>query len=212
MTGPQRFLVLLLGPGALWIAPPVAAQPAGASGQVVARNTHASTLCWHARPAPRCGAFLVTDFGVAFSVIGRWDEYSKLGEYRPVADWGLMFNTGPRVAVGASFYARDAEHFGPAFRLRRWTGARGSLDVGVGVLVGSREPGSVFGLVKYSPFEWIGVAVRPEIVSKPQFAGESRLRVSAGVELGSDPGAILTALVGLAVAAFLAGGGFRMSF
>ncbi len=212
MTRTQRFLVLLLGPGALWIAPPVAAQPADASRQVVARNAHAFALCWHARPAPRCDAFLLTDLGAAFSVIGRWDEYAGIGDYRLVADWGLMFNTGPRVAVGASLYARDAQHFGPAFRLRRWTSARGSLDVGVGVLVGSREAGSVFGLVKYSPYEWIGVAVRPELVHDPQSVGESRLRVSAGVELGSDPGAILTLLVGLGLAAFLASGGFRMSF
>ena len=131
--------------------------------------------------------FLVTNIGPAVAVDG------KAGA---LGDWGLMINTEPRAAIGASYSASLlAGKFegGPALRMRWWLGARRALDIGVGW---GGEPRtdklanySPFGLVEYRATPWIGFAVQA-----------SHRGVLVGVQLGSAPG-LIASLLGAAVGA-----------
>ncbi len=177
-------------PMALLFAALLLAPVRSAAGQ-----SDGSALCWHARPEPQCRLLLLTDFGAYFDLPGQ----SGLPSGHLVADWGLMLNVTPRDAVGASFFASVDKNAGfesgPAVRYRRWIGERGAMDfaAGVGSLSGNNLSGSlVYGLVKYSPEHWIGIAVRPELVRRP--GDVSRLRVSGGVEVGWVPGVLVPAL------------------
>lgn len=171
-----------------------------------APDAGASVLCWRARPKPACQAILLTNFGAYFDL----PTQTTISSARLVADWGLMINLNRRDAVGASFFAsvdQDAGfESGPGLRYRRWIGEHGALDIalGAGSLSGNNQSGSlVYGLVKYSPVHWAGVALRPELVRKP--GDVSRLRLSAGAELGGVAGflvPVVGAVVGLV--AFLA--------
>jgi len=141
------------------------------------------STCWVARPAPACRAFVVTSFG----------PYTRLGSgtgapTRLLADWGLMVNVGRRDAVGLSYAASvdiDAGfEAGPAVRYRRWLGGRSAVDVTFGELTlsGNHLSGhSLFGMVKYSPASWFGVAVR-----------RSGFGTTAGIELGGPAGFVVT--------------------
>ncbi len=159
-----------------------------------AQTSSASALCWHARPKSSCGAFLVTNFGAYYDL-----PIQSVSNGRIVADWGLMVNVSPRDAVGASFLATVKKgggfETGPEVRYRRWLGATGALEIaaGAGSLSGNSQEGSVvFGLVDFMPEHWIGVALRPELVRRR--GDVSRLRVSAGVEVGWVPGVVVPAL------------------
>ena len=102
-----------------------APQPAAA---VATESTKHSTLCWRARPAPRCQWFLVTELGMA---------RSSRDAYNPRVDLalGLMRNVGRRAAIGASVLASaDESHSRSGFivRYRRWLDPRIALEIGVG--------------------------------------------------------------------------------
>ncbi len=158
----------------------VAALSLGASS---AKTQDGPSACWVARPAPACRAFVVTSFG----------PYTRLGSgsgapRRLLADWGLMVNVSHRDAVGLSYAASvdmdAAFEAGPAVRYRRWLGERGAVDLAFGeiTLSGNHLSGhSLFGMVKYSPASWFGVAVR-----------RSAFGTTAGVELGGLAGFVVT--------------------
>jgi len=169
-------------------------------------------LCYRARPRPACSAFVFTNFG-AYLVLSR--DGTNDTPFREVADWGVMANVTPRDAVGASVFASlDRLGFvvGPAVRYRRWLSSAAALDIAVGTpLVTTTDDiqsGSVFGLVRWSPNDWLAVAARPELVRRSEFLGcgpttctsgiQSRGRVSLGLEFGRVPGLALTAAAGVA--------------
>lgn len=157
--------------------------------------------CYRARPKPACSAFIVTNFGAYIVLSRRFGDDTPL---RAVADWGVMFNVGARNAIGGSFFASlDEAGFGagPAVRYRRWLSATASVEMAVGTpVVTSSEikPGSVFGLVRWSPDHWFAVTVRPEVLRKQFVCGpvtcteETRGRLSLGAEVGWVPGLVLT--------------------
>lgn len=180
----------------------------------------ADDLCFHARPAPTCRLFGVTDAGVSVGrtrvVVPGIPERTK-HTTRYIMDWGVMRNLDPRNAIGGSlFLAIDDDgtlSIGPMLRYRRWLNDRQSLDFGVGtpiannrqtVLSGIARRGSVLGLVKYNPVPWFGIAVRPEVLRGTGYAcdpgpcrrTESTARVLVGVELSERPGAITSGIFG----------------
>ncbi len=138
-------------------------------------------LCYHARPKPACSAFVLTNYG----------SYVVTGDFPVgvVVDWGWMVNVSTRdfeVAVGTPLVG------GPS--------GNSSDDV----------RGAVFGLVKWSPNQWLAVAARPELVDRPVFfcGGPTntctsqvqwRWRVPLGVEFGWVPGLALTIASGVAL-------------
>src|SRR2546422_874660 len=198
------------------------------SAQAAPDSTVARTptpLCYRARPKPACSAFVLTNFG-SYVVLGR-DEINDT-PWREVADWGLMANVTTRDAIGGWVFASRARlgfALGPAVRYRRWLPSSGSLDLAVGTpLVTTTtdlQPGSVFGLVRWSANDWFALAARPELVRRTVVLGcgpttcnsqvQSRGRVSLGVEFGWVPGLALTGAGGLATvvlaAAIAAAGG-----
>ena len=180
---------------------------AGSAG-LTAQEAPAS-LCYKARPKPACSSFAFTNFGAYMTIR---DELGGT-PLREVADWGVMLNVGRRNAVGVSVFASfDQTGFvaGPAVRYRRWLSSAAALEVAVGTPIARStrniESGSVFGLARWSPNDWLGLAVRPEVLRKPTILGcgptsctiatRSHTRVSLGAELGRVPGAALTAVAG----------------
>jgi hypothetical protein len=127
-------------------------------------------------------------------------------------DWGLMANVGGRTAIGASFFALwddDGCAAGPAVRYRRWLRRAGSLDVAIGApITGDRiKTGSLYGLVKWNPVHWFGVALRPEFVRQIvntcgvgtcTLDTRSRAKLWLGVEFGWVPGLVLPVATGVA--------------
>lgn len=178
-----------------------------------------SPLCYHALPRPACSAFVFTSFG-GYLLLGR-DAFGS-SAYREVADWGAMVNLGEKDAVGGSVFAsldRDGFALGPAARYRRWLSASASVEVAVGTSLvsssGDLQPGSVFGLVKWSPNDWFSIGARPELARGTTITGcgptgcatatRMRGRMSVGIEFGRVPGAVLTGLSSIATyLAFLA--------
>lgn len=165
-------------------------------------------LCYHARPKPDCSAFVTTDFG-AYMLLGAdaWGD----APFREVADWGVMVNAGPRDAVGGSVVAsldRVGLLVGPEVRYRRWLSASAALDFAVGTPLvsstGDIAPGSIQGLVRWSPSDWIAIAARPEALRYTSAVScgpagcttATRLhpRLSLGLEIGRVPGAVFTGL------------------
>ena len=184
-----------------------------AAARLLAQGTDAvrgaDLPCYHAQPKPACSVFFLTNAGV----------YTGSPSLRGVADWGVMVNVGQRDAVGASFFAildRDGATAGPTLRYRRWLGPQGSLDVAVGTPVTNNNnivAGSLYGLVKWNPVHWLGVAARPELIRRAVFtcgpssctaATRSRAQLSFGVEVGWVPGLVTTASGGLALLALIA--------
>jgi hypothetical protein len=154
----------------------------------------AAPLCYHARPRPACGAFLLTTFG-GYLVLG--EEARGGTRVREVADWGAMVNVSDRDAVGGSVFASlDEAGFGlgPAVRYRRWLPSSASLELALGTpLVTTTE--NIHG-------------VRPELLRQTTLVGcgatacsfgvRQRARVSLGMEVGRVPGVVLTGLGSLA--------------
>lgn len=179
---------------------------AGSAG--LASQDAPTPLCYHARPRPACSAFAFTNFG-GYAILG--GDASEGTPLREVADWGAMVNVGRRDAIGVSVFAsldRIGLTVGPAVRYRRWLPSGGALEVAVGTPVvrssQNTESGSVFGLARWSPNDWLALAVRPEVLRQSTVVGcgpvgcsyavRSHTRVSVGMELGRVPGAVLTAL------------------
>ena len=190
-----------------------AALPATAFAQ--APGQEAANVCFRARPAPECSVFFITNAGGYFKP-GR--AYGGT-PFRAIVDWGVMVNTSPRHAIGASWFAtldEDDVSTGPAVRYRRWFDGGRSLDVSLGTPVaggGQLKAGSILGLVKYNPVHWFGVGVRPEYLRRSVFTcGPSictehtatSMRVYGGVELGWIPGLGLALGGGAALALFVA--------
>ena len=108
-----------------------------------------------------------------------------------MADWGLLFTTSPHGAFGASYCAsmdeRGRFEGGPALRYRRWLGRERSLDIALGW--GGEAEGehssqfSLLGRVTLMPKPWLGFTV-----------GAGHHRALVGVELGSTPGLIASAI------------------
>ena len=186
----------------------LAAAPA-AIGQTQAPPRSSDNTCYHPRPKPACSAFFLTNAGAYI----RRTQGETMG--RATVDWGVMVNTSPRNAFGASWFVTFEEEddlsTGPAARYRRWFGEGRSLDVAVGTPVAGDQlkPGSILGSVKYSPVQWFGVALRPEAVRRTTYecvdvactttaphTGTSG-RVYVGVEFGWVPGLALTVGGGL---------------
>jgi len=184
---------------------PAQGAPDSAAGQPTA------PLCYRARPKPVCSAFVFTNFG-GYLVLGG-DTFNDT-PLREVADWGVMVNVAARDAVGASLFASlDRLGFvvGPAVRYRRWLSSAAALDIAAGtplLTTSDIQSGSVFGLVRWSPNDWLAVAARPELVRRSEFLGcgpttcasgvRSRGRVSLGLEFGRMPGLALTAAASVA--------------
>lgn len=200
----------------------LAALLATASPAIVLAQTSRSAAdnpCFHARPAPECRVFFTTNAG-GYLTSARTNGGSS---FRAIVDLGVMVNASPSNAIGASWFLtmdEDELTTGPAIRYRRWLTRDGSLEVALGTPVaGSRnfKAGSVFGLVKYSPVHWFGIAVRPEYQRRRAFdCGPSSCteftaksgRVYGGAEVGWVPGLVLSlagVVVGGLAAIFLAG-------
>ena len=177
---------------------------APARAQLAADKGATHALCWTARPMPRCKVLLVTNFG-AYADLGAG------GGARLAEDAGVMINVARRHAVGVTYYFTMDEtglfSSGPAVRYRRWLSDARTLDVAIGILGPARnaDRGALMGLIRYGMGPYLGFVLRPELVrgcawDQCQFAGAARVtkfRVSAGVEIGSWPGAAMPAAGGL---------------
>lgn len=165
----------------------------------------AAQLCYNPRPKPACSAVVHTDFG-AFALVSG-DDWGD-APWREVVDWGVLFNTGERSAIGGSVVAsldRAGLLVGPELRYRRWLASGASLDFGVGLPIvsstGNIESG-VTGLVRWSPNDWLAVAARPEVLRWTTVtscgptgcvtADRAHARLSLGFELGHVPGAVMS--------------------
>ncbi len=137
--------------------------------------------------APRRPAvFLVTNVGPAVGL-----DWSGKASTRVMADWGLLFTTSASTAFGVSYCVSMDERGnfegGPALRYRRWLGPQPALDVAVGW--GGEAEGehssqfSVLGRVTFMPKPWLGFTV-----------GAGHHRALMGVELGSTPGLVASAI------------------
>ena len=189
----------------------VVGSPGFMQGQGMPSYREAGSPCYHARPAPECSVFFITNAGGYIN-----PGASRNGtRFRAIVDWGVMVNASPHHAIGASWFVTlDEDDFttGPVVRYRRWFGRDRSLDVGLGTVVagGQLKAGSILGVVKYSPVHWFGVAVRPEYLRRSGFTCDvstctehvaSSARAYGGVEFGWVPGLALSlgggAVVGL---------------
>jgi len=182
------------------------AAPLAAQTQAAPDSAHPVALCWTARPAPRCAALLVTNFGA-------YGDLGSGGGARIAEDAGVMINVARRHAIGVTYYATMDEtglfSSGPAVRYRRWLSAARTLDVAIGILGPSKyvDRGALMGLIRYGVGPYLGLVLRPELVrgcaydrcGVPGVATITRFRVSAGVEIGGWPGAavpIVGSLIG----------------
>jgi hypothetical protein len=152
-------------------------------------------MCWAAHPQPRCSSFLVTNAGL----------YTRLvdfaGDEAPVSavfDGGFMVNVSRRDAVGASYMGSlDNNHVaGPAIRYRRWLQKDASIDLALGVATSGAS--GALGLVKISPANWVGLALRPNVLRFP-YSTQRRFVATAGLEFSGPPAVAMTALGFLAV-------------
>lgn len=182
--------------------------PAGTPAPAITSNADHPSM--YPRPLPACKVFFLPNAGVYFSITNK-----NAGEtrWRGVVEPGVMVNVTKRDAIGGSwFFIADDDGFttGPAIRYRRWFARERSLELSAGTPVGSSEDvqtGSIYGLIKYNPVHWFGIAVRPEYVRRPEYSDStystgSSGRVFAGVEFSGMPGLAL-ASAGVVVAAAL---------
>ena len=173
----------------------------------------ASGCAFH--PAPECRYFGVTDFGFAFGTTRKTRFTFDTAEPRREAftEGGLMRNIDSHDAVGVTWFLafdNDVGSTGPGARYRRWLTKQRSLDAGVGIPVASSDydAGTLFGLIRYSPNELVGLTVRPERIRRTRFEcvnstcaeqPDNHLRVLVGGDLGGKAGAVVTAWFGAAV-------------
>jgi hypothetical protein len=181
--------------------------------QAVAHDANHPSM--HPRPLPDCKVFFLPNAGL-YVALTKMNSYET--PWRGVVDLGVMVNISKRDAIGASwFFIADDDGFttGPAIRYRRWFERERSLDLAVGTPVRSSEDiqtGSIYGLIKYNPVHWFGVALRPEYVRRPEYSDSSGTystgssgRVYAGVEFRGMPGLALSAAGVVVVAALIVG-------
>jgi hypothetical protein len=160
------------------------------------------------------GNFGVTDFGLAFGSTRRTRFNFDTAEPRREAfiEGGVMRNVDSHDAVGVTWFVavdNDAGSTGPGARYRRWLTKRQSLDAGVGIPVASSDydAGTLFGLIRYSPNQLVGLTVRPERIRRTRFECVDRtcgpqpdnyFRVLVGGDLSGKAGAVVTAWYGVA--------------
>ncbi len=172
-----------------------------------------SGLCFRGRPAPRCRAFLITEFGFNVSTHDNFVDATS-----GVWELGVLRNTGKRTALGGS--ARFAVGAGDRLvlspRVRRWLGNHLTLDLAPGVIVWddrvtglstARAPGFSGQItLGYADFGAVTTGVEIAHFDRAQPLGVSGTSVVpfVGVRLGSYPGAIAgtagAALIGLVAA------------
>ena len=179
-----------------------------------------AAMCLRARPAPACKGFFITSAGLGVGT-GAGPGTSP---FRMSVDYGVMKNLG-RAAIGASWFVnwdQNGTTTGPVARYRRWIGSRASVDFAIGTPVaantgfgsdGLLQPGSILGMVKYNPWPYLGLAVRPEYIRRQDFLCDAVNcieqittggRVYAGVEFDGVHGLVTTLVLGLVVLAGLA--------
>jgi hypothetical protein len=170
---------------------------------LTAQNTNEPCqVCWHAQPKDSCDVIILTDFG--FYWLFPPTDRARL---RLVADYGVLVNVSELDAVGATFFASIGSefHIGPEIRYRHWLGANNSIDFGFGLPIEKSYDGSwvasPYGLVKWNPIHWFGLALRMELRRPSQWDLDynpdksTQFYMSAGVEFGELPGAIMTPVV-----------------
>jgi hypothetical protein len=199
---------------ACWVAAVAAQEPVPPPEPATVRSSGGP--CFRARPYPDCRVFFITNSG-AYVQLGAGPGVSPL---RGTIDWGAMVNLSSTNAVGGSWfvtYLHEGTGFstGPVVHWRRWLGTTRSLDVAVGTsIVGHAvRPGSVLGLVKYNPVDWLGVAVRPELVRYDDYnclgvgcaepVTRTKARFYLGAEAGGLPGLGLGVAAGVALGVIL---------
>jgi len=196
--------------------------PVGTFGQN-SPTSPGSATCWTPGPLPECRLSVLTEFGGYVSI-----DDLRLEQGGAAVDWGLMFNWDAHNAYGATlslWLHSDDSNVGPSLRYRRWFGDGSSLDLALGTAVWGFnwvEPGSIFGLVKYNPWPWLALSLRPQYLRKecahvawtdydvpgpglrpcpsdfPDRPGPGPARVYVGAELGAAPGRWMP-LIGAAV-------------
>ena len=180
-----------------WI-PSAAAQPDSLPGSVDVSRL--GRVCWRkVLPAPRCRAWVVTEFTwehpVAFTEFA--DQGFRRDDFKPRfgAAIGPMFNHRPNAAIGAIF-AFNPNEYGMDLlraegRYRRWLGSRTGVDIGIGY-AHARVPagaglddiiarGATAGIgVEYA---WVGLDVRHDWLNG---GGRPRHATLAGVHTSSS--------------------------
>jgi hypothetical protein len=162
------------------------------------------TLCVKAAPLPACSAIVLTNFGI--HAIGGGAESGSAG-LRLMADWGLLINSSPHAAFGASWLLtadRDGVFTGPMIRARFWSHDSTSWEVGLGHGISETNDNAIgtFGLIKWNLAPLVGLSLRPEwrrhttynCAIAPPFgcdpARHGAFALSAGIELGGIAGLV----------------------
>jgi hypothetical protein len=108
--------------------------------------------CFRGQPLPECANFVVSEVSYG----GRADAYDPRSENNHLSlEMGLMYNRGPRTALGASvshIWSEDSR-LGVHFRYRRWLNNVFSLDLSPGLRLSGRD------MSTYS-FDYPGVTAR----------------------------------------------------
>jgi hypothetical protein len=158
-------------------------------------------FCWHAQPKEHCRTTILSNFGAYYVVTGSSSGGQPM---RAVGDYGVLVNVGAQTAIGLSLFASfdtDELVLGPAVHYRRWFGSSQSLDLSLGMPLTSQYDMQYtpvytpYGLIKYNPVHWFGIAVRPEL---RRYSGQSHFMMSIGAEVGWIPGVAMTAAFGSA--------------
>lgn len=167
-------------------------------------------------PAPECRYFGVTDLGLAFGSTRKTRFNLNFDTAEPrremVIEGGVMRNVDSHDAVGVTWFLaldNNGGSTGPAARYRRWFTNLRSLDVGVGIPVASSDydGGTLFGLIRYSPNQLVGLTVRPERIRRTGFEcvdgtcaeqPDNHFRVLVGGDLSGKAGAVVMGWYGVA--------------
>ncbi len=185
-----------------------------------------SGLCWRGRALPTCRTFVLTEIGyyAVGAVTQRHFQYTYptgTGDsvtYRYAedamspqltAELGMMQNTGPRTALGATIvlgFGTGGADVGLKGRYRRWLSPSGmALDLGAGVMSGTlqqangdvRSPGLTMDAA-LNVADYGALVVRTDI---QRSRGQTAHALFGGVRLGSRPAAAGSVLL---VAGFFA--------
>ncbi len=90
--------------------------------------------CWRGRPLPHCAAFVVTDF----TYLKRLGAPPTEDVMAVTGELGVMANTGPRTAWGATVVkslGTDRSYVAIRPRYRRWLNDETSVDLSPGILL-----------------------------------------------------------------------------
>jgi hypothetical protein len=134
------------------------------------------------------------------------------GHARLITTVGMLGKTGSSDAVGLAMFLSGDEHLAYGFeaRYRHWFGPHHFIDAGVGVPVYVENEGlagikSPYMMVKWSPVDWFGIALRPEYRSEEYpthtvdtdgqwhygMGERGKWYLSGGVEFNGKPGLVI---------------------